>query len=38
MYISYLDAGRACIIGLGDCPEGEECIRQEENFGHCGIP
>ncbi|KAI9246216.1 hypothetical protein BDA99DRAFT_565553 [Phascolomyces articulosus] len=33
-----INARRPCIVGLDDCPEDEECIPQEENYGHCGIP
>ncbi|KAL0138005.1 hypothetical protein V8B55DRAFT_1534011 [Mucor lusitanicus] len=29
-------AGRACIVGLDDCPDGETCIVQEGDYGHCG--
>ncbi|KAL0095167.1 hypothetical protein F4703DRAFT_1058429 [Phycomyces blakesleeanus] len=30
-------AGRNCFPGLHDCPDGETCIEQDPNFGHCGI-
>lgn len=28
--------GRACIVGLHDCPDGESCIVQDGDYGHCG--
>lgn len=31
-----LEGGRACIVGLHDCPDNETCIVQEGNYGHCG--
>jgi hypothetical protein len=31
-----IDAGRVCIIGLNDCPDGEVCVPEYENYGHCG--
>ncbi|KAI8059107.1 hypothetical protein BC940DRAFT_352118 [Gongronella butleri] len=30
------DAGRACIVGLNDCPDGTICIEEDDGYGHCG--
>ncbi|KAL1934598.1 hypothetical protein VTP01DRAFT_6780 [Rhizomucor pusillus] len=31
------EAGRQCFTGLDDCPDGETCIPEGSNYGHCGV-
>ncbi|ORX58820.1 hypothetical protein DM01DRAFT_1371839 [Hesseltinella vesiculosa] len=31
-----VDAGRACLLGLNDCPDDQICVTKDENYGHCG--
>ncbi|KAI9284968.1 hypothetical protein BC943DRAFT_360907 [Umbelopsis sp. AD052] len=29
-------AGRECRPAIDDCPSGQHCIPEAENYGHCG--
>lgn len=31
-----IDAGRECLVGLKDCPDGQTCIEEDNGYGHCG--
>ncbi|KAG2185175.1 hypothetical protein INT44_001965 [Umbelopsis vinacea] len=37
-YVHYPEAraGRECRPAIDDCPSGQHCIPEAENYGHCG--